>query len=420
MSDGQPAAGGVLSQPAPSKASAAVRARPDGRPAPPEPAGPEFNAAATAGLFTAALLAFISIGASLPVLPAYVRGPLHSTDLAVGIVIGAFAATSVICRPVAGRQADRRGRRVVLVAGSLAMAAGGAMYLLADNIPTLVLARLMVGAGEGSVYTAGATWTVDLAPPHRRGLALGLFGLAVWGGLSLGPVAGELLRSGAGYDAVWILTAVLPLIGAVIAMRLPEPRRAVGSRAKAGPWLPRAARRPGAALALANVGYAALAGFVVLHLRARGIGGGASVFTAFAVAVFASRLVLSHVPDRLGARRTATLASLTETVGLVIIASANSLPEALVGAVVVGLGFAMLFPSLALMVVGNVSEDHRGSAMGAFTAFFDVGVGLGAPLAGITASIAGYPSVFYLSAVAALLAAALSSLPLAPRERPGR
>jgi MFS family permease len=106
-------------------------------------------------------------------------------------------------------------------------------------------------------------------------------------------------------------------------------------------------------------------------------------------------------------------------VGLVIIASATSLPEALVGAVVVGLGFAMLFPSLALMVVGNVSEEHRGSAMGAFTAFFDVGVGLGAPLAGITASIAGYPSVFYLSAAAALLAAAFSSLPLAPRERAG-
>jgi len=119
----------------------------------------------------------------------------------------------------------------------------------------------------------------------------------------------------------------------------------------------------------------------------------------------------------MGARRTATFASLTETVGLVVIASATSLPEALAGAVIVGLGFAMLFPSLALMVVGNVSDEHRGSAMGAFTAFFDVGVGLGAPLAGLTASIAGYPPVFYLSAGAALLAAALSSMPLAARER---
>jgi predicted MFS family arabinose efflux permease len=71
----------------------------------------------------------------------------------------------------------------------------------------------------------------------------------------------------------------------------------------------------------------------------------------------------------------------------------------------------MLFPSLALMVVGNVGDDRRGSALGAFTAFFDVGVGLGGPLAGLTAAIAGYPAVFVLAALAALCTAALAGTP---------
>jgi MFS family permease len=364
---------------------------------------------ATSGVFLAALLAFLAIGAALPVLPGYVRGPLHGSDLAVGVVVGAFALTAVVFRPLAGRQADHRGRRIVLVAGSLAMAAGGALYLLAGSVGALVAARLVVGMGEGAVYTAGATWAVDLAPEDRRGLALGLFGLSVWGGLSLGPLAGELLRSGAGYDAVWILTAALPLAGALIAMRLPEPPRAAVEQPGPLSFFPRAAHRPGAALALANLGYAALAGFVVLHLSARGIGGGATVFTAFAVAVFASRLVLSRVPDRAGARRTATVAGLLEAVGLLVIALAMSLPVALVGAVVVGIGFSMLFPSLALMVVGEVGDDRRGSALGAFTAFFDIGVGLGGPIAGVTASLAGYPAVFVLGAVAAFGTAALAA-----------
>jgi MFS family permease len=368
--------------------------------------------AGTTGVFVAALCAFLAIGAALPVLPAFVRGPLHSSDLAVGIVVGSFALTSVVCRPIAGRQADARGRRAVLVAGAMAMTLGGLLYLLAGGVPSLILARLAVGAGEGAVYTAGATWAVDLAPADRRGLALGLFGLAVWGGLSLGPLAGELLRSQLGYDAVWALTAALPAAGALIAMRLPEPG---GDPAEASPGpvalLPRAARRPGIALALANVGYAALAGFVVLHLKARGIGGGASVFTAFALAVFASRLVLSRVPDRAGARATATTAAATEAAGLLVIAAAHSLALALVGAVVVGVGFSMLFPALALMVVGTVGDDRRGSAMGAFTAFFDVGVGLGGPIAGVTASLAGYPAVFVLSAIAAIAAAALALTP---------
>jgi MFS family permease len=373
--------------------------------------------AASAGVFLAALCAFLAIGAALPVLPAFVRGPLGAGDVAVGVVVGAFAITSVVCRPFAGRQADRRGRRVVLVAGALAMALGGALYLLSSGVLSLVLARLAVGAGEGAVYTAGATWAVDLAPEESHGLALGLFGLAVWGGLSLGPVAGELLRSSLGYDAVWTLTAVLPLAGAAIAARLPEPPRAPGAD-RPGPlaFFPRAAHRPGAALALANIGYAALAGFVVLHLRARGIGAGATVFTAFAVAVFASRLALSRVPDRAGARPTATAAGLLEALGLTIIALARSLPVALTGAVVVGIGFSMLFPSLALMVVGEVGEDRRGSALGAFTAFFDIGVGLGGPLAGVTASLAGYPAVFFLAAVAALGTALLAAT--SRRDRP--
>jgi MFS family permease len=341
-----------------------------------------------------------------------VRGPLGSGDLAVGVVVGAFALTSVVCRPLAGRQSDRRGRRVVLIAGALAMTAGGVLYLLSDNVATLIAARLVVGAGEGTVYTAGATWAVDLAPEDRRGRALGLFGLAVWGGLSLGPLAGELLRSSAGYDAVWILTAALPAAGALVALRLPEPPvPALSPEAERAALLPRAAHRPGVALALANIGYAALAGFVVLALKARGIGGGASVFTAFAVAVFASRLVLSRVPDRAGARRTATAAGLLEALGLTVVAAATSLTVALIGALIVGVGFSMLFPSLALMVVGEVEDDRRGSAMGAFTAFFDIGVGLGGPIAGATAALAGYPAVFYLSAVAALGTAVLAAAP---------
>lgn len=366
---------------------------------------------ATAGLFTAALTAFLSIGATLPVIPGYVKGPLHSGDLSVGIVVGAFALTSVFCRPLAGRQSDYRGRRVVMIAGLLVMAGGGVLYLMAWNVPTLILARLAVGAGEGSVYTAGAVWAVDLAPADRRGLALGLFGLAVWAGLSLGPLIGELLRSVSGYDAVWVLTVALPLLGAAIALRLREAPPAIPDRTgERGELIPRAARRPGAALALANVGYAALAGFVILHLQALGISGGASVFTAFAVAVFASRLVLSHVPDRRGARPTATVAALLEAAGLVMIAAAHSLALAIAGAIVVGGGFSMLFPALALMVVHDVDEERRGSAMGVFTAFFDVGVGLGGPIAGATASVAGYPAVFYLSSVAALGTAGLAAM----------
>src|SRR4051794_28830442 len=156
----------------------------------------------------------MAIGAVLPILPRFVHGPLGSGDVAVGVVVGAFAFTAVIARPIGGRLSDSRGRRVVVVAGMLLSALGGAPYLLPLDVPGLVLARLVLGIGDGWVFTAGATWIVDLAPEDRRGQAIGIFGLSIWGGLAAGPVLGEALYSAGGYDLVWIFAATAPVVGA--------------------------------------------------------------------------------------------------------------------------------------------------------------------------------------------------------------
>ena len=67
-----------------------------------------------------------------------------------------------------------------------------------------------------------------------------------------------------------------------------------------------------------------------------------------------------------------------------------------------GAGFSLLFPSLALLVVNRVPEERRGAAMGTFTAFFDLGVGIGSPLAGAAAALGGYEAAFVLAAGCAL------------------
>ena len=246
----------------------------------------------------------------------------------------------------------------------------------------------MLGAGEGTVFTAGSAWIVDLAPPERRGRVIGLYGLAVWAGLSVGPLIGELILHDAGYTPVWIFAGVMPLVGALVATRVPDPFRP-------GPWLEhehhsliaREAVRPGAALALGSIGYATVATFVVLHLecprrRPRGAG--------------LRRLRDDGRPDPAGRRRPAgpgrpgaggdCAAAVVEAVGLTAIALAHSLPVALAGALAMGAAFSLLYPSLSLIVVDQVPESRRGAALGTFTAFFDAGVGFGAPLAGIAAA----------------------------------
>ena len=254
----------------------------------------------------------------------------------------------------------------------------------------------MLGVGEGTVFTAGSAWIVDLAPPERRGRVIGLYGLSVWAGLSIGPLFGELIKHNAGYAAVWIFAGAMPLLGALLAARVPDPFRPRWLEHEHRSLIAREALLPGAALALGSTGYAAVATFVVLHLDERGVGHGALVFGAFATMVVLTRLVGGDLPDRVGPARVATAAALVEAVGLTTLAFAQSLPVAIAGALAMGAAFSLLYPSLSLIVVNQVPEARRGAALGTFTAFFDAGIGLGAPLAGAAAALSSYEGSFLL------------------------
>jgi MFS family permease len=381
----------------------------------PAPQPPSIAGASTgplslgfAGVFVACLLAFLALGSVLPVLPRYVRGPIGSTDLAVGLVTGAFAFTAVVSRPLGGRLADARGRRLVVIAGALMAASAGFLYLLPLGVPGLVLARLVLGAGEGLVFTAGAAWTVDLAPEGARGRAIGLFGLTIWTALTAGPLIGELLLDVFDYEAVWAFAAAAPLAGAAVARLLPESPHPPSPQGQ-GSLVAREALRPGLSLALAAYGQAAFAGFIVLHLEAEGPGHGALVFTAFAAAVVGARVLAGRLPDVVGPRRTAVAAATCEAVGLSVVGFASSLPAALAGAVVTGFGFSVLFPSLALIVVNEAGPARRGAALGTFTAFFDIGMGVGGLVAGAIAGAAGYPAVFWAAAALAVAGGAVAA-----------
>jgi MFS family permease len=359
--------------------------------------------AAFAGIFAVTLLALVSVGAVLPVLPRYVRGPLDAGNVAVGIVIGSYAITGLIGRPFAGRLADSRGRRPAVVLGSLLASAAGFLYLIPAGVPGLIGARLVLGAGEGMVFTAGSAWIVDLAPPGRRGRVIGLYGLAVWSGLSLGPPIGELILQLSSFELVWVFAGVAPLVGTLIALRLPE--TFVPPAQEHGPLIARESVRPGAALAMASVGYATVAAFVVLHFDARGIGHGATVFGAFAAMVVLTRLIGGDLPDRIGPARCAVGAAIVEAAGLLTIGVAQTLAVGIAGALAMGAAFSLLYPSLSLVVVGGVAESRRGAALGTFTAFFDAGVGFGAPVAGLVVALTDYEGAFVFAAAMACAAA---------------
>lgn len=374
--------------------------------------------AAMREIFITTLCGLLSIGALLPVLPIYVTEELGLGNVSVGFVIGAYALTGIAFRPIAGWLADHRGRRLVVIIGSLTTAVAGTFLFLPLGFASLVASRLLLGAGEGAVFTAGSAWVVDLAPPARRARLVGLYGLSVWTGLSIGPLIGQTLFQVGGFNLVWAFAIAGPLFAAVFASRIPdpfEPKHVEGQRRK---LIAREALGPGTAMALASVGYAAIASFIVLHLRAQGVGHGALVFSTFAAALVITRVIAGGLPDKIGPRHVAAVAAVLEAAGLALIALGGGLASDVAGAVIMGTAYSVLYPSLSLIVIERVPPSRRGAALGTFTGAFDFGVGIGAPLVGAVSALTDYSGGFLFAAILALLPAFAYLFAIA-RHRPG-
>jgi predicted MFS family arabinose efflux permease len=77
---------------------------------------------------------------------------------------------------------------------------------------------------------------------------------------------------------------------------------------------------------------------------------------------------------------------------------------AFAGAILTGAGFALVFPSFGIEAVKQVPPASRGAALGAYAAFFDIGIAVGGPVAGFIAATFGYPAAFAAGALGTLLA----------------
>lgn len=364
-------------------------------------------------LWFATWTAFLCVGIPLAVLPRFVTGELGGTDVMAGFAVGALSLAAMLMRPFGGRLADERSRRLVVSAGLALCLMGGASLMFVDDYTSLIAARMVSGAGESWVYAAAMAWALDLTPKDRHGSAIALFGMAIWLGATVGTAIGEILLSSTGsFDLVWLSVTIIPAVGLLaMALTMREPRRPPRTGPRP-PLILRVSVRPGVALALANLGYGAVASLVTLHLIDRGVASPGLTLTAVAAAVVVTRLAVAYALDRTGPFGVLLAGCLSQAAGLFLIALAQGLGPALLGGVLLGAGYAAVFPALALIVVNAAPDDQRGAALGGFTAFLDLGLAVGGPLAGLMATLLGRPWAFVIAAFLTLLA-----LLVAPRAR---
>ena len=344
---------------------------------------------------------FVSVGALIPTLPLYVEGPLGGGDVAVGLGIGMFSLSAVLLRPFSGRLSDVRGRRLLIVVGAGLVTVSVAGYVLATSFVPLLLLRLVTGAGEAFFYVGAAAAINDIAPDERRGEALSFFSLALYAGLALGPVLGEMALGTDRFEAAWLLSAGAALLALLLGWKVPDTRPS-GVSGGAGALINRAALVPGTVLAASVWGLAGFSTFVPLYARELGLGSSGLVFVTYSSLVLALRLFGARLPDRLGSRLTARLALSASALGMATMGFVETSAGLYVGVAIFGIGQALAFPALMSIAVRGAPASERGAVVGTFTAFFDLAFGLGAVTLGAVASTFGYTGAFKVAGVVAL------------------
>jgi MFS family permease len=347
----------------------------------------------------------VSIGMLLAVVPVFADDDLGVGSFGVALAVAAASPMILVCQPIAGRVGDRRGRRKLVVVGGTVAAIGVAGYVLADSLAVLVTLRLLTGAGEAMLLVGTATMVTDLAPERRRGEALSLFSLGLWGGLALGPLLGELVLRDDHFDAVWLVAAACCLAAGAIGLVLPETgstehQPVAGTNAR---LLHPAAIGPGLVLAFTVLGFAGLGTFGALYARELGLDGAGSVFLVFSAVVVSTRVLARQAPDRLGPKRTSGIALVFIAAGLLTIGLWNVPAGLFIGTVVVAFGHALAFPSLMTLAVNAGPPSERSSVVGTFSAFTELGFLVGALTLGAVASAVGYDGVFVVCAVGPLV-----------------
>jgi MFS family permease len=366
-------------------------------------------------IMAAVLSAFLVIGLAMPVLPLHINKGLGLSTFMVGLVAGSQFAASLISRPWAGNYADRRGAKRAVIIGLVTAAMSGLIYLASlrftgtpgVSVTILLFGRALLGGAESLVITGGVSWGLAVVKPESTGKVIAWVGAAMFAAFAIGAPIGAALYRHYGFTAIALATSLAPLATLALVARL----RGIPPLARSRPSFLRvigAVWVPGLGSALSSVGFGAITAFVTLLFVNKGWSPGWPAYTAFACAFILARLVFGHLPDRIGGARSALVCALIEAVGLALIGFSPTAAFALAGAVLTGFGYSLVYPGLGVEAMHRVPPQSRGLAMGAYTAFLDLALGLGGPLLGLIGNGTGLSVVFLASAAASLGSAVIA------------
>jgi len=362
------------------------------------------------------------IGQERTVLPLLARDVFGLAGAAsVLTFVAAFGLTKAGTNLVAGALADRYGRKPVLVAGWIVGLPVPLLIILAPSWDWVIAANVLLGINQGLTWSSTVIMKIDLAGPQRRGLAMGLNETAGYGAVALtalvtGWIAAEYgLRPGP--FLLGLAYAVIGLSVSVLFVR--ETRghvaleQATLDRPTTPPWREifwrvslrdRDLSAASQAGLVNNLNDGMAWGLLPLYYAAAGLSiGQIGVLAAAYPAVWAvAQIPAGAFSDRVGRKPLIVAGMLIQAAAIALIALGSTFGVWLAAAAALGLGTALVYPTLLASIADAADPAWRGQAIGVYRLWRDLGFVAGALLAGIVADRLGMPAA--IGVVAALTA----------------
>ena len=368
-----------------------------------------------------------TLGQERTVLPLLASQEFH-LDLYTGALtyILAFGLSKAAMNYFAGTLSDRYGRKPVLIAGWLAAVPVPLMLIFGPSWAWIVAANVLLGISQGLTWSTAVIMKMDLVGPRQRGLAMGFNEAAGYLGVAATALATGYLATSYGLrPAPFLLGAAYIALGlglTVLAVRethhhakTEASRHAASGSAHAGlttgqvftltSFKDRSLSAASQAGLVNNLNDGLAWGLFPVLFAGAGLDLGqiGVLAAAYPAAWGAAQLVTGAASDRWGRKWFITAGMLVQALALGITASAHSFGLWLAAAVVLGLGTALVYPTL-LAAIGDVAHPAwRARSVGVYRLWRDGGFAVGALLSGVLADFYGIPAA--IAAVAVLTAA---------------
>ena len=362
-------------------------------------------------ILAANFLLYFGFWLLIPVLPFYLSEIFNAGNSTIGIILSCYTVAALCIRPFSGYFLDSFARKPLYLLAYFIFMTMFAGYIIAGSLVLFILFRIIHGVSFGMVTVGGNTVVIDIMPSSRRGEGLGYYGLSNNIAMAVGPMSGLFLHdAGMSYTTIFCCSLGSCIAGFICASLVKTPYKPPVKREPISldRFILLKGSPAGISLLLLSIPYGMTTNYVAMYAKEIGINATTGFFFTFmAVGMAISRIFSGKIVDKgkitqvISAGLYIVVFSFFLLSACVYIINWNSMACGIIFfavALLLGVGFGIMFPAYNTLFVNLAPNNQRGTATSTYLTSWDVGIGIGMLTGGYIAEVSTFDKAYLFGA----------------------